>query len=722
MSTELTIESTSTAPRGPSSHAWFCWKETRQLAPLLMLLLIVSFLIVLFDNLVGVMSGAMSFRLPNEVTMLVFPALFATGAGPLLVGQERAQRTLDWLILLPIASRRVMLTKLVVGATGLAVMWCFSVFVIIAFDLRSPDTSWFSIRRSYSTSGNPFSFPVWFAHSFYVLLAGFFVAWRIKNQFYSLIALIPVAFAPMIATTMLREMSRRPVMAADADWLNLVFTFAGLAVLAPLTYRAAIRTLGADAAPSIKPLVGERLSSPAHETDDAIAPRFGTQIAPIIWQSIHSARGTLLLLIGLLLISFLALVRASDLSTLRGPDELLPWLMLSGFLAISWLGVTTFKYDGSSERIRFLADRGVGHRRTFFAMHAVPLAVICASITIYGVWNLSVTLRSRSGFVAELPTVLTLSLILFGLYSVSQWVSQFIRTLVLAVILAPIVSVVVIGWMMFALLTIGFPLYAVAGCILIPLLATYFLMPRYMDSTDRPWTFFVAMIVIGLIVLAPIGHAAWRITSVPGIDPAERDQLLAEARQLTLNRLPLQVISSVNFAAHDPTPSYLRDPLKEFYKDRERFTLDPQEVIAPLVRNRQSAAALPPWEYARLHGAIVKARITYEEDPGDESWQSLASWMEMSGTLLVGLRRSWRVIDQETADRLEVLLIDILEDDAIAERRDDSSYQLALDSIGTRESRNQARRRAVFADLAGRSTERSTITCDWSDAGSTAQP
>ncbi|MCS7467281.1 hypothetical protein NZK35_11565 [Stieleria sp. ICT_E10.1] len=699
MSTEATLTALTTTRHEASSTAWFWWKETRQLAPLVALLAIVSLLIIVINAILGVAMESFRFQLPHEVTMLVFPGLFATGAGPLLVGQERSLRTIDWLALLPISSKRLATTKLLVGMAGLAVMWAFALLVITAFDLGHRDTSHWMIGGQTGYSGNPFSYPVWISHSLFVLLAGFYVAWRIKNQFYSLIALIPLAFSPLIATSLVSEFSNRPMAMGPLDWINFGFTLLGIAIVTPITYRAAIQTLGAAEAPSVTPLLDVSPHSPARETNEAIPATFGTQTAPIIWQSIHSAKGMLAILIGMLLISFLAAVQLAAVDRYRGIIGLLPWLLFLAPLAVCWLGISVFKHDGASERVRFLADRGVSPGKTYLALHAVPIAILCCSLLVYGLWNLTIVHQeSVSDFAAGLPTLVTILMFIVWIYSISQWVSQFVRTLILSVILAPILALITTGWLVFAYVSLGFPIYGLVLCGLAPMLATYVMMRRYMDTADRPLTFVVGGGVVGLIVLLPIGFAATHVLSVPSMDPTLRSELISEAQRDSTQNARLVGVPITGFAGdfafrHDP----LGDKMKDLQDHLGDYKLDPLKSVAPLKAggSDQVFARMDPWIYSRWHGSIMQTRIQWRQNQDDQAWTELAKWLDASATLLPALRRSSLLSDQEIADRFEVLLIDTLQTDVPAERADEPAVQAAKQAIGTPASRAAARRRAV---------------------------
>ncbi|MCA9139269.1 MAG: hypothetical protein KDB00_20990, partial [Planctomycetales bacterium] len=690
MATDATLQSLSATRRDDSSTAWFWWKETRQLAPLLGVLVIVALLVILTTAVVDVFNGmSFGFRIPHEVTMLVFPGLFATGAGPLLVGQERAQRTLDWLALLPISAKRLATTKLYVAIVGLVIMWAFALLVVTMFSLGDRASSHWIVGDRAEYSANPLSYPVWITHSLFILLSGFFVAWRIQNQFYSLIALVPLAFSPLVATSIVSEYVGRPMMPGELDWINFAFTLLGIVVITPLTFRAATRALGPDAAPKVRPLIDVSVHSPAREANDALAPRFGTQTAPIIWQSIHSAKGTLAILVVMLLISFVGAILMCDFDNPHGIGRSLPLLLLTAPLAVCWLAVGVFKHDGASERVRFLADRGVSSGRTYFALHAVPVAILSAALLVYAVWNLTISHRIvGQGFAAALPSLATILLYVVMIYSVSQWVSQFVRTLILSVILAPILSVVVVVWLSFAYVTLGLPTYGLVICTFVPLVATYVMMGRYMDSTDRPATFFAGGIVVAIITLVPIGFAASQVYSIPVIDSTTKAQLLSEVGKSS-NQSPVVNLSIGYYPTARSDFDYF-DPQADMFRQLdnrlENGSADPHKLIESLVAAQKTlgevAANFNPWDFQRWVGEISRIRIDWRQDPSDESWAKVAATLDASAVILPALRRSELIANQEAADRLEVIILDTLQKDVPSDRRDDAAVQHAINAIG----------------------------------------
>ena len=102
---------------------YLCWKEVRQVLPLvwmqLGLGLCLQLLFLLHPNRMFV---------PRFLVFAGMPSLFAVGAGVLLVGQEKERRTLDWLRSLPIAARDLVAVKLATGLVALIAVWCLNMW------------------------------------------------------------------------------------------------------------------------------------------------------------------------------------------------------------------------------------------------------------------------------------------------------------------------------------------------------------------------------------------------------------------------------------------------------------------------------------------------------------------------------------------------------------------------------------------------------------------
>ena len=97
--------------RSAMLNGWLVWKESRQLLPLVVALMVVAAILFLSQLFFQDQPDWQ-----HELIFLVFPGLFATGAGAVMVGQEREQGTMDWLSSLPITPRQLILTKFVIAS------------------------------------------------------------------------------------------------------------------------------------------------------------------------------------------------------------------------------------------------------------------------------------------------------------------------------------------------------------------------------------------------------------------------------------------------------------------------------------------------------------------------------------------------------------------------------------------------------------------------------
>ena len=711
MSTEVSMPATTAVQsREESPTVWLWWKETRQLAPLLIMLITVAALIPVIITLVSSTFHWSAFRLPTGVMLLAFPGLFATGAGPLLVGQERALRTIEWLSLLPIGIRRIVRTKLFVSLVGLAVMWLFVLLVTPLLHLSGArDTVAWQLGHQDSYSSSTFSYTFWMVHSVYVLLAGFYVSWRIKNQFHSLLALIPLAFLPMILVGIYYD---RPVSSATLEWTTFWVTLVGAAVLLPLGHRAAVRALGPAPAPRVVPLLDAPRDSNVGQSVVAHTPQFGTRMAPLVWQAIHSSRGTFAVLVGVLSVALLSLWIEAWTYELPESD----WMKKTGNvsriglfltpLAISWLGVMVFSGDGSASRIRFLADRGVSPGLAYWARHAVPIAILSTGMLFFAVFVITAPWLkpTYADWQEQFPMIsfALLAVIVLGIYGISQWVAQLFRTTILNVIMAPIFSAMTAGWFAFVVINYHFPVWAVATMTLLPLLATRIVMRRYMDSSDRPIIFVVAALMIAVIIAIPLLDAYRRVQQVAGMTVQQRETLFEEGRQAYV---PDPGTMNVSFYAwvegtegdYDENGRMLT-VFEKAEREIENEDIDIYQSLERVRQGQRDGMRLGTYVVHNAAGRFMAARHRWSqaEDPV-KAFEELQPWIEFLTTVLEITRPQPDIEQQISADEAEILLIDTLQMKQMESLDENQVITKAKSAIGNPGSRAEARRKALLA-------------------------
>ena len=110
----------------------------------------------------------------------MFPLLFAIGAGPMLVSQEKEQGTLGWISSLPVRPRSIVMSKLIVCILGLVLSWIVSIGL----------TWLFAPSFLASTSVQNANIGHWIASTFALLSLGFALAWMFSTAISSLLALM----------------------------------------------------------------------------------------------------------------------------------------------------------------------------------------------------------------------------------------------------------------------------------------------------------------------------------------------------------------------------------------------------------------------------------------------------------------------------------------------------------------------------------------------------
>ncbi|MEO1617692.1 MAG: hypothetical protein AAFV88_17710 [Planctomycetota bacterium] len=680
---------------------WFAWKEFRQVVPLLGLLLLIALLVVGILVLQSTVAGA-SARNSIPVALLLFPALFATGSGPLLVGQERSTKTLDWLVLLPISIRQLFTVKVVVSIVCLIAMWLFQFLILIVlgqtdFILRA----WWSAGVNESIS---MGYVTLMTHSLFLLFVGFYAAWRIENQFHSIVVLVPLAATPIVAANICDAYQWMPF---TTELVALMFTVLGLFIAIPASYLAARRTLGIQAAPTFSPgtSIPKRgvAVSPAFEV-----PQFGTSTGAMIWQSIVSTPIMWSVLIAMCLVSFGALA-AMDfwLSAEQGRRTAgsLPLLFVLAPVAVTWLGVMVFKYDGSAQQVRFLSQRGVSPAKILLSRHAVPLAILCGCGCVYGIWQLLGGSAASADIdyedVIPLPSLTLILLVGLTLYSVGQWMSQLLRTLILAVVLAPLVAGMVVGWLFYAGAMFGTPLSLIVLCAFLPLIATTLLRRRYCDGNEKLAGVVVCVLVVCLLIAIPVSHAIYQVSSIARMDDATRKALLAEGRKVSSTLLgfaedPSYAANERMYVERHGSTGRLM-PVAEFAEESiARYEEEPELWLSSL-ENVDQNVTFGFNDYGTWFERSQLAKLQYETTGETRYLDRYLAYLQWGSRALPPMRRSHYIYIQTQADHFEALLVESLRQLPASDYSDRPEILEAIGNLGTPESRAEARRRAFVS-------------------------
>ena len=668
------------------------WKEARQLLPLIWMLSGVSFLLFL---IIATTSQQLNVTLRGvgNIVPLIMPALYAAGAGAILVSHEKESRTIAWLSSLPLSPRPIVGTKMLVAAAGLLVMWIACVLLASISGLTEAPAGGVGPLTSVAPS-------TWFVHSIYVLLCGFLMSWRVKNAFPALLGIIPLASLPFVSSQIWYAFTSDPhrfVSVEERSWTLGIITAFAIPIIGWLSYRAGKRNL--------QPLEPENVTANAISSIDAwVPPRVGVPSdepfkhpsSAMFWQSWHATRLTSFVLLAALVIGVVAVWAISHVAIPSRYDGALLSLIGLGTLAVSWLGVSAFTGDGSSARLKFLADRGMSPTRVWLGRHLMPVSFISAALLLLGVMQLGLRTEIESG-VPE-PSLLTVVLVVAMIYLVSQWISQTVPMIAASAFLAPVASLMALFWLSSVGMEYGVSIGWLLGCCLIPLLATWWLMRRHMDGRRGiaywSWT---AVAGIGLAVLpwVPVMMAVARFPSMPAKQVVELEPLARQASR----------------AASQPAVSMMLRPWNEPLKNA---WMNP-EIDGPLAAERlqerlsispKDAFILPDSDDVAIRAdfnvittaldATSLAYFSWQHDPNEQTAEQLGQWIDCLSSMASGLRKSVRWLDQEIADQIEIELTQMLSIADVRLALDERWTSSAVEQLSDFDGRQAARRRAIL--------------------------
>ncbi len=661
------------------------WKETRQILPLMAIVVIVGVIASLLGQAAESFSpGASEFSL---AILWVIPSCYAVGAGALLVGQEKEQKTATWLASLPSQPGHIAVTKLIIGLAGLLGMWLIAGLLLL---LLTPPTTSTSIQYG----------PEIFLQSFLILACGFYAAWKMDNIFSGLVVLVPLACGPFLLLQVFYAIHHwttgaRYVSSEVATGVLFAFSVALTVVFTWLSIRAARQFFSPRPSQSPDRLTADRLLDawrPAVTTTPDQPMRW--PFSALIWQFDRHQRWPLLLVLGVLLIGGYGISWSGRTIEDRFVQSNVQTAGLFAgaiaALAVSWLGVMAFAGDGSALRVRFLADRGVSPGRVWAGRQLVPISLLSIAALGYFLFCWWALRHSR-----ENNHVISLALVVIGawaIYSVSQWISQSLPLLAGSVVVAPIVSIVALAWGGYSLTMLGAPIWWLLLCTLIPLAATWWMMRPFMDGS-RDWkTILSIALVVLLAIVLPIVPCVIAITTAPDISDRQKQQMLAEASQIK----PV--------ATHQRLVRNRADGDLLFATSEEMLSLYQQTQFTPLDRfglslnesDHMGPLHIGHYLESNLLNAAIHARVLFENKKEDQATvDRLVDWINTITDWTVRLRLSLRLFDQIAADRMEIWLTDTLNDPAIANLAN-VHRSSAAKLLGDSDARNLARREAVL--------------------------
>ncbi len=675
------------------------WKEIRQIVPLVLMLVGVSLLLALIWTVLQTTTQSMATFGP--FIPLILPALYAAGAGAILVGQEKETRTLLWFSSLPISPRQIVQVKFVVALGGLVVMWVCSIVVGGLVGISGSRQTAFMLTPGDEGFANTL---FWILHSVFVMCCGFFTTWKLKNTFASLVALIPLAVIPYLIVQVGYSLvgGNRFISIEESARVWAIVTAVAIPIIAWIAYQAAIAHLAPAGAEADERGPAQWLAAwrPANSVPIPESP-FRLSLSSLVWQSIHQNMLTLIGLFALMSLGTLSTVLFSSNALQNEYGGFVVGGMVAGLLAVSWLGVFVFNGDGTATRMRFLADRGVSPTLAWLGRHLIGLSMI-ATLTLFYALGSYWFIHTDSIDHEREPLVLsmvTFGFVAFAVYSISQWTSQAIRILAASAFVAPVFSLAAIVWLGYSATDLEAPLALIVLTAAIPMLATSLMMRRFMDDNTKWPIWTTGIVTAGLLYLLPTIPMILEVRNFPHIPGEVRARLVAEAMQIPSPGSPPQQMTLATPAQDGILDSYSLTQAQAIeYLDSQDNSPSQQLSLGDMSVTSQVPLQYDHYAFHIGLESAEYAMLLFTQNPQDETTrQSLAEWITAFSVMAARLRLSDRWLDQQAADMAEIWLTQTLSEPALESSLDQDFAKTALGVIADSDARTAHRRRAVLA-------------------------
>ncbi|QEF99539.1 ABC-2 family transporter protein [Stieleria maiorica] len=699
------------------------WKEVRQLFPLAVALFAVGLVLMLVAQMSP--DNIYAMRQYGRYIPLALPGLFAVGVAAMTVGQERDQKTILWLTSMPISPGRLIRIKLIVCASALGVMWigCWALIKLEMMVGAFPDGFKFPLLpnlRHEASITQQVAFLSWHLHTFYIFVCGFYTSWRIKNSFASLIAIVPLAFAPFAVIHLGEYIRRAHVGTAfldpvTSDLAALAVTLIATVIVGALGWRAAMRVLSPAGAEkeskdanrfSPYAVFGSSFGTSGETSRRVPDQPFRSTSLAIFRQSFGSNR---LALWGIVFLIFAGVIgsTAGGLPYIGSSRSGGTLLVFSGLLGVCCLGVFAFTGDGKAERLRFFSDRGASPAKLWLGRHLLAVAVLgVASLLYLVVGVISKSVDSEDRHYLYIPPLTVVLLLAVYCYSISQWIGQNCRALSISLLLAPAATaasllsagaVISIG----GTTRIGAPITIALAVVwyFVPLLATLFSMRTYADGVRGRKLFAKSVPALVLFVTIPLIPCTVEYVTYPFITNAQRISMAQRATKANGSvGMPTYKVSFQTPVGGRQLPVVNRtgDYTSEVaYDDRDFSAAHLANVYVDDVQKRGVMCEATTFD--GILSLASFARVRFVQSPNDEAaLAELNEWMDTMTKLTRRLRRSPRVIDQDHADAIVFWVADTLASPQYQMHLDRPAAQAAQELIADRQGWSDARRRAVL--------------------------
>ena len=700
-----------------------CWKEFRQLLPLVLMLAAIG---LVFQVLL-LISEPQHTSLTQNLFFSGLPGLFAAGVGALLVGQERDNRTLYWMASLPILRQDTIRVKFLAGIVGLASVW------IVSFAL-------FLVSNGLASLKPEVDLTYGILYSIFLLSVSFATAWTFRSTFVGLLVLVGVAMSFTITANFFTP--AKPSNAVTTDFLTTIVLVAISALALWLGWIAALRAL----APTAPARFSQRAIAGVSFFDQSIVDRrtIQTPWSALIWQFAAQNHA---MLAGLTLLYLLPLCIGSFAIIFDRPGSSSNWIetftrfgFIISFVSISWLGVVTFQGDNLNQRIRFLSDRGISPRTIWLTRQTVPMGMLIVGTIALAVAVSTVHWAERGSLQSDLGLLLFVSSVLmWTIYAVTQWMSQIVRSPVIAAIIAPVVACLPFAYGVFAMETLESPIWILGITTCIPMIATFRMTRYWMDSKMgmRFWLEHGGW--LALVIILPAIPFLIVYSTYPSMPMSEWKAFSADANRFSsYNRQPTEINGLVS---KDPTPVAAAT---DFDNENELAEVIPsigsygtQNVLPQnltlaeerelqlefIERQLQSVDRLAPVSaYSagqRLMGEAMLVRTRMQDDgTSEELLKRYQRSIRSIIRIIAGTRATPHLNAQQIADRYEAWLVKELQSQGESEFFGAELRNAAETQLGDKAGRQDARYRALVVDWAASQSTTNSNAKKKSNSGS----
>lgn len=661
-----------------------CWKEARQLAPLVIALLAINTVLHMLP-----LSGSREVLQGVHLLLLnLMPCLFAAGAGALLVSQEKELRTIGWLGSLPITPSQILSAKLSAGFAGLAITWLVCLLTTLIFDRELP--------REPNEGLNSIQLTV--VNSIFLLFLGIATAWRWQSTLVALVMIVPIAALPTVAVLSTQRLSQESRL-TDAAISVIYLLFSGVFFVYGWRSGQAFLTS------KPKWLIWqnwltkfERRGSRGNLLD---AKPQGLALS-LLWQVAVQNRMLLFALGALFLLPVLAIYNRE-------------FVAIPAWLIVSWLGASVFQSDNVHQRIKFLAERGVAPGTIWWTRQILPFGLIVIAQVVAAL--VGQALIRNSGIYGNAPSdYLTFPVVLLGIptvllaYAAAQWLGQLIRSSIVSLIVAPAITLGAISYMGFALLRLGAPFWMVLIPIGVAFLATRIMTGPWMDGRNGK----IYCLGHGIFLLAALGIPALPLlvtaATYPGIPASGNQRLATELEKFGKPRNPLELVltqepivesgeailggNEVADAAGGEMASgevVNEQPVLGFVEQVKRNI---ESIDAQLSRRSGAVRWTQAVSFLAAEAMLTRAQLDVDST-NEGSKERYRTAMRILHTVVTRMRLSGRLSDQEGADRIERWMIEHVQKKDAREILGESSWAAIAKTLADQTGRKEARLRAL---------------------------